>query len=115
MATGFGFSASDIIVAAKVVCKVGYAFKHAKDDYASTEKFLKAFEQTLKQTAPYIDTSGFSDENVTWSKDLSSQMGVIYGEYEKFDGYLRRHARALSSDNFHLTAFYLISSRCACL
>ena len=103
MIPGLGWSASDLVLAVKVIHKVCCAFRNAggaNEQYASTVAFLDAFARTLERVSQYTESISSSKADAGLSDDLTAQMKLIYTEYKTFDNYLRKIEPGLSSASF---------------
>ena len=103
MIPGLGWSASDLVLAVKVIHKVCSAFRNAggaNEQYDSTVAFLDAFARTLERISQYIQSISFSKDGTGLSDDLTAQMKLIYTEYKNFDEYLKKVEPGLSSASF---------------
>ena len=103
MLPGLGWSASDIVLAVKVITKVCIAFRDAggaQEQYASTAAFLDAFARTLQRINTHAETISLATDGKELSADMISQMKLVYVEYVKFDTYLKKVEPGLSSASF---------------
>jgi hypothetical protein len=103
MLPGLGWSASDVVLAVKVITKVCCAFRDAggaNEQYASTAAFLDAFACTLQRISAYAETASLPTNGQEVSADLAAQAKLVYLEYSKFDMYLKKVEPGLSSASF---------------
>ena len=103
MLPGLGWSASDIVLAVRVITKVCIAFRDAggaQEQYASTAAFLDAFARTLQRINAYAETVSLATDGKELSADMASQMKLVFAEYIKFDAYLKKVEPGLSSASF---------------
>ncbi len=103
MFAGLGWSASDVVLAVKVITKVCVAFRDAggvHDQYAAMVAFLDAFARTLQRINAYAETLSLATDGARLSADMSSQVKLNYTEYLEFDAYLKKVEPGLSSASF---------------
>ena len=99
----FGWSASDIAMAVRVVWQIVEAFdkvKGARAKYATSQSFLRGLLPVLQRIQQYLE----NPEHDLHREDMNIQGKIIGDAYASFDTYLKDRI-GLSSRESHMRSF----------
>jgi hypothetical protein len=92
----FGWSAGDIVVTIQLLSHIASAFRKAggaKDSHAETHNWLTSFSRVLERVRGYANTTSAG----THRDDILAQIAIIDPQYKRFEDYLSKYDKALSS------------------
>jgi hypothetical protein len=93
----FGWSAGDLVTSIKILCAVAGAFKDttgAKSQYTDTATWLESFASDLKHMNEYTS----QNPNARYTASIIEQVARINMHYQKFEQYLQKYDKGLSSN-----------------